>query len=103
LKVGYAVTTTDPAGAVPVFPPLTPHQFEVLSGYGVRNEVASGDVLYSAGDAEYDFIVVESAEVEVVRPAMPGAPEAPIALGDRASSSASSISSRGSRHWRPRG
>jgi thioredoxin reductase (NADPH) len=79
LKVGYAVTTTDPAGAVPVFPPLTPHQFEVLSGYGVRNEVASGDVLYSAGDAEYDFIVVESAEVEVVRPAMPGAPEAPIA------------------------
>jgi thioredoxin reductase (NADPH) len=72
------VTTTG-AGAIPVFPPLTPEQFAILGRYGDRTEAAAGDVLYSAGDADYDFIVVESGEVEVVRPAMPGAPEAPIA------------------------
>jgi thioredoxin reductase (NADPH) len=35
-----------------------------------------GEVLYAAGDRDYDFVVVESGEVDVVRPAMPGDPEA---------------------------
>jgi thioredoxin reductase (NADPH) len=64
---------------MPAFPPLTSDQFAVLARYGERSEVAAGEVLYSAGDTDYDFIVTESAEVEVVRPAMPGAPEAQIA------------------------
>ena len=71
------MTTTD-AGAIPVFPPLTPEQFAILARYGERASVSAGDVLYSAGDPDYDFIAVESGEVEVVRPAMPGAPEAAI-------------------------
>ena len=72
-------TTTEQAGAIPSFPPLTSDQFAILARYGDRTTVAAGDVLYSAGDPDYDFIVVESGQVEVVRPAMPGAPEASIA------------------------
>ena len=71
------MTTTD-QGAVPEFPPLTPDQFTILMKYGERAPIAVGDVLYSAGDPDYDFIVVETGEVVVVRPAMPGAPEATI-------------------------
>lgn len=73
------MTTTEQTGAVPMFPPLTPDQFAVLAKYGERATVSAGEVLYAAGDPDYDFIVVESGEVEVIRPAMPGAPEAPIA------------------------
>ena len=71
------MSTADP-GAIPAFPPLSPEQFAILARYGDRTEIAVGDVLYSAGDPDYDFIVVESGEVEVLRPAMPGAPEATI-------------------------
>src|SRR5437764_30002 len=46
---------------------------------GLRKVVQSGDVVYQAGDRDYDFVVIESAEVDVVRPALPGAAEAHIA------------------------
>jgi hypothetical protein len=36
-------------------------------------------VLDAAGERGYDFIVIEAAEVDVLRPAMPNAPEALIA------------------------
>ena len=38
-----------------------------------------GDVLFRAGDREYDFILIESGEVEIVREATPDAPEEVVA------------------------
>jgi hypothetical protein len=37
-------------------------------------------VLYAAGDRGYDFIVIAAGEIDVLRPAMPNAPEALIAI-----------------------
>lgn len=48
-------------------PPLSPEQFRRLSAYGVREEVAPGDVLYATGDRRYDLYLVESAVVDLVR------------------------------------
>jgi thioredoxin reductase (NADPH) len=55
---------------------LTSAQVKAISTRAVRHEVSAGDVLYRAGDRDYDFVVVESAEVDVFRPAMPDASEA---------------------------
>jgi thioredoxin reductase (NADPH) len=60
-------------------PTLTETQLASLVRRGTRIDAAVGDVLYSAGDRDYDFVVLESAHIEVWRPAMPGAPEALIA------------------------
>lgn len=57
-------------------PTLTSEQLAALAGRGSRVATSVGEILYSAGDRDYDFVVVESGEVEVVRPAMPGDPEA---------------------------
>jgi thioredoxin reductase (NADPH) len=38
-------------------------------------DVTEGDVLYRAGDADYDFILVEEGEVAILREATPGSPE----------------------------
>jgi thioredoxin reductase (NADPH) len=43
---------------------------------GSRTVTAAGDVLYSAGDRDYDLVVIESGSVDIVRPAMPIDPEA---------------------------
>jgi thioredoxin reductase (NADPH) len=59
-----------------LFSPLTPEQLTALTRRGTRAETKVGEILYAAGDRDYDFIVVESGEVDVVRPAMPGDPEA---------------------------
>jgi thioredoxin reductase (NADPH) len=64
------MTSTDPSRG------LTSEQLAALARRGTRVETSVGDVLYSAGDRDFDFIVVESGEVDVVRPAMPGDPEA---------------------------
>lgn len=61
------------------FPTLTPGQLSALTRRGTRAQTSAGEVLYSAGDRDYDFIVVESGQVEVMRPAMPGDPEVLIA------------------------
>jgi thioredoxin reductase (NADPH) len=63
----------------PAAPVLTAAQMEAISKRAVRQEVSSGDVLYRAGDRNCDFFVMESAEVAVIRPAMPGAAESLIA------------------------
>jgi thioredoxin reductase (NADPH) len=55
---------------------LTVEQFAALALRGSRVEVVTGEILYSAGDRDFDFVVVESGEVDVVRPEMPGSPEA---------------------------
>lgn len=61
------------------FPPLTDAQVAAVARRGSRHETVVGEVLYAAGDRGYDFIVIESGEVDVVRPAMPDAPESLIA------------------------
>ena len=58
---------------------LTPAQLELIARRARFTPIAIGDVLYHAGDRGYDFIAIESGEVDVVRPAMPGAPEMLIA------------------------
>jgi thioredoxin reductase (NADPH) len=58
------------------FSMLSEAQLAALARRGTRAVTTVGEVLYSAGDRDYDFVVVESGEVDVVRPAMPGDPEA---------------------------
>jgi thioredoxin reductase (NADPH) len=53
-----------------ITPELTDAQWERLRRYGVPVDTASGDVLFHAGDRQYDLILVESGEVEVVREAL---------------------------------
>ena len=60
-------------------PLLTGAQIAAVARRGTRHETNAGEMLYQAGDRGYDFIVIESGEVDVVRPAMPDAPEALIA------------------------
>jgi thioredoxin reductase (NADPH) len=50
----------------------------VLARHGTRHETTAGEVLYAAGDRGFDFIVVESGEVDLVLPAMPDAAESVI-------------------------
>ncbi|MDX6215593.1 MAG: thioredoxin reductase [Frankiales bacterium] len=59
--------------ALPEAPVLTAEQLDAIARRGVRQDVEAGEVLYRAGDRDYDFIVLGSAEVDVFRPAMPGA------------------------------
>lgn len=47
--------------------PVTDAQWERLIGYGVAEDVAEGDILVRSGDRDYDLILVDDAEVEVVR------------------------------------
>jgi hypothetical protein len=46
---------------------------------GQEHATTAGEVPYAAGERGYNFIVIEAAEVDVLRPAMPNAPEALIA------------------------
>ncbi|MCS5719719.1 FAD-dependent oxidoreductase [Herbiconiux sp. CPCC 205763] len=48
-------------------PPLTDAQWARLLAYGTEHDVAAGDYLFRSGDRDYDLILVESGEVEVVR------------------------------------
>jgi thioredoxin reductase (NADPH) len=57
------------------FPLLTEDQLERLRGTVEPSEFEAGQVLYRAGDGGYDFFVVASGEVEVIREAAPGLPE----------------------------
>ena len=66
-------------GVTADFPLLTGEQIASIARRGTRHATSSGEVLYRAGDRGYDFIVVESGEVDVLRPAMPDAPETLIA------------------------
>jgi thioredoxin reductase (NADPH) len=66
-------------GITAEFPVLTDEQVASVARRGTRHHTMAGEVLYAAGDRGYDFIVIEAGEVDVLRPAMPNAPEALIA------------------------
>jgi thioredoxin reductase (NADPH) len=57
------------------FPILSPAHFAALVARSSAQDVEMGDVLFRAGDREYDFILIETGEVEIVREATPDAPE----------------------------
>jgi thioredoxin reductase (NADPH) len=69
------MTSTETA-LVPEAPLLTPAQLAAIAARSVSQRVHVGEVLYRAGDRDYDFIVVATAAVDVYRPAMPDSPEA---------------------------
>nr|BFF11810.1 hypothetical protein GCM10025699_31130 [Microbacterium flavescens] len=48
-------------------PVLTDAQWERLHGFGVPEDVAAGDYLFRSGDRDYDLILVDEGEIEVVR------------------------------------
>jgi hypothetical protein len=66
-------------GITAEFPVLTDEQVALVTRRGTRHHTTAGEVLDAAGERGYDFIVIEAAEVDVLRPAMPNAPEALIA------------------------
>lgn len=48
-------------------PELTEAQWERLRTFGVAEDVAAGDYLFRSGDRDYDLILVDEGEIEVVR------------------------------------
>lgn len=61
--------------------PLTSDQLQRLRGYGVRHDVAAGEILYKVGDPGYDLVVIESGSAVVVREATPGSSEEIVSRG----------------------
>src|SRR5438093_196241 len=47
---------------------LSAAQIAELASYGTERAVEAGEVLYCAGERDYDFFVVLEGEVEIVRP-----------------------------------
>src|SRR4051794_15787919 len=47
---------------------LPPEMIDELREFGTERAIEVGDVLYRAGDATYDFMVILEGEVVVVRP-----------------------------------
>lgn len=65
-------------------PPLTDAQWERLLSFGVSANVVTGEDLFHSGDPDYDLILVESGEVEIVRDALGWVDEVVIAtMGPR--------------------
>ena len=48
-------------------PELTDAQWERLCAFGVPQDVAAGDYLFRSGDRDYDLILVDEGEIEIVR------------------------------------
>ena len=84
-------------------PLLSDEQIDSLAVRGTRHETGVGELLYQAGDSGYDFVVIESGTVDVVRPAMPDTPEAHIATWGAGRFWASSTSSPARPRSRPPG
>jgi hypothetical protein len=61
------------------FPALSDEQWARLQAYGSAQEAESGVLLFGAGQATHDLILVDSGEVEVVRAATARAAEAVVA------------------------
>jgi hypothetical protein len=66
-------------GITAEFPVLTDEQVASVTRRGTRHRTTAGEVLDAAGERGYDFIVIEAAEVDVLRLAMPNAPGSQIA------------------------
>ncbi len=71
--------TTSQTDLDAAYPPLTEPQLARLRARAERVRVAVGDVLFTAGDTQYDLILIESGEVEIVRAATPDAPSSVVA------------------------
>ncbi len=67
LNTEGAVDLPDPAS-----PTLDAEQLAELSPFGEERVVQVGDVLYRAGDASYDFIVILEGAVDIIRPDLDG-------------------------------
>lgn len=65
-RTSDAAVAADPVMA----PTLTDEQWERLVAAGTPVDVEVGDYVFRAGEAGYDLIVIESAEVEIVRDAL---------------------------------
>ena len=61
------------------FPALTTAQLEIVDRFGQRESVSAGEELYSPTGSSYDFIVLNTAAVEIVRRATVDRPEAIVA------------------------
>ncbi|MFB2598517.1 FAD-dependent oxidoreductase [Herbiconiux sp. P17] len=65
-------------------PELTDEQWRRLLAFGTEHDVAAGDYLFRSGDRDYDLILVETGEVEVVRDSLGWVDETVIArMGPR--------------------
>lgn len=53
-----------------ISPTLTDDQWARLSAIGTTEEVAEGDYVFRSGDTDYDLILVEEGEIEIVRDAL---------------------------------
>jgi len=62
------------------YPSLSPNQVATLVARATAQDVVAGDELFAAGDREYDFIYIESGEVEIVRLETPDSPEQVVAV-----------------------
>ncbi|MFB8148090.1 FAD-dependent oxidoreductase [Microbacterium sp. NPDC056003] len=60
-------------------PTLTDAQWERLRGFGVPEQVEAGDYVFRSGDREYDLILVDEGEIEIVRDSLFWIEEAVIA------------------------
>ncbi|WP_314506635.1 FAD-dependent oxidoreductase [uncultured Microbacterium sp.] len=65
-------------------PELTDAQWERLCTFGTEHEVTAGEYVFRSGDRDYDLILVESGEVQIVRDSLWWIEEAVIAtMGPR--------------------
>lgn len=70
-QVGAAEEQVDPVEMDAVMSPtLSDEQWDRLVAAGTAEDVAVGDYVFRTGEPEYDLIVIESGEVEVVRDAL---------------------------------
>ena len=60
-------------------PTLTDAQWERLRGFGVPEQVEAGEYVFRSGDREYDLILVDDGEIEIVRDSLFWIEEAVIA------------------------
>lgn len=87
-------TMTDPAPPADApFPHLTDDHEARLLEYGVRDRAHAGEALFGPGQTSYDFILLETATVDMVRPATVDLPEAVVARHGPGRFSASSTCS----------
>jgi thioredoxin reductase (NADPH) len=61
------------------FPTLTPEQLTSLRQRATPEDVTAGTDLFKAGDREYDFIVIETGAVDIIRGETPDSPEQVVA------------------------
>jgi thioredoxin reductase (NADPH) len=69
------MTSAAPPPDTAAFPEISAEQAAALMARGHAEDVRAGDVLYGAGDRDYDFVYVESAVVDIVRAATPDHPD----------------------------